>query len=131
MNYAGSAPVRQPELPERDTAAVPNVHEVRSEGAGSVLYMRLLWKERRLLARIALYAFLVSIVMALLIPVRFESTARLMPPDNQSASGLATAVAAMSGGSGGSGGLGGIATDFLGLKSTSDIFVGILSSRTA
>lgn len=50
-----------------------------------------------------------------------------MPPDNQSASGLATAVAAMSGGAGG---LAGIASDFLGLKSTSDIFVGILSSRS-
>jgi len=50
-----------------------------------------------------------------------------MQPDNQSASSLATAVAAMSGGTGG---LSGVASDFLGLKSTSDIFVGILSSRT-
>jgi len=38
------------------------------------------------------------------------------------------AAAAMTGNAGG---LGSIATDFLGLKSTSDIFVGILSSRTA
>jgi uncharacterized protein involved in exopolysaccharide biosynthesis len=50
-----------------------------------------------------------------------------MPPDNQSTSGLAAAAAAMSGVSGG---LGGAASDLLGLKSTSDIFVGILSSRT-
>jgi len=50
-----------------------------------------------------------------------------MPPDNQPGSGLATAVAAISGGAGG---LAGIAGDVLGLKSTSDIFVGILSSRT-
>jgi len=50
-----------------------------------------------------------------------------MPPDNESASSLATAVAAMSSGTGG---LGAIASDFLGLKSTSEIFVGILSSRT-
>jgi capsule polysaccharide export protein KpsE/RkpR len=50
-----------------------------------------------------------------------------MPPDNQSTSGLATAVAAMSGGNSG---LAGIAGDALGLKSSSDIFVGILSSRT-
>jgi capsule polysaccharide export protein KpsE/RkpR len=90
--------------------------------------MRLLWQERRVLGRIALYAFLASTVLAFLIPVRFESTARLMPPDNQSASSMAAAVAAMSSGTGG---LGAIAGDLLGLKSTSDVFVGILSSRTA
>ena len=32
--------------------------------------------------------------------------------------------------SGGAGGFGGVATDLLGLKSSSDIFVGILTSRT-
>jgi len=52
-----------------------------------------------------------------------------MPPDNQSSSGLAMAAAAMSGTA--AGGLGGIAGDLLGLKSTSDVFVGILGSRTA
>jgi capsule polysaccharide export protein KpsE/RkpR len=50
-----------------------------------------------------------------------------MPPDNQSASGLAAAVAAVSGGAGG---LAGMANDVLGIKNTSDVFVGMLSSRT-
>jgi capsule polysaccharide export protein KpsE/RkpR len=56
-----------------------------------------------------------------------------MPPENQSGSGLAmAAAAAMSGANGGSGGgLSGIASDLLGVKSTSDVFVGILGSRTA
>src|SRR5258707_3000203 len=40
------------------------------------------------------------------------------------------AAAAMSGAAGGLGGLGGMAGDLLGLKSTSDLFVGILTSRT-
>jgi capsule polysaccharide export protein KpsE/RkpR len=53
-----------------------------------------------------------------------------MPPDNQSSSGMAIAAAAMSG-TAGAGGLGGIAGDLLGLKSTSDVFVGVLGSRTA
>jgi len=129
MTYTGSAPVRQPvpELPEHEVPAVPEVDVAQPEVTDSVLYLRLLWQQRRLLARVALYAFLVSTLLAFLIPVRFQSTTRLMPPDNQSASGIATAVAAMSGGTGG---LSGIASDFLGLKSTSDIFVGILSSRT-
>jgi uncharacterized protein involved in exopolysaccharide biosynthesis len=131
VNYAGSAPVRQPvpELPEHDLPTAPGLQEPPQ---GSVAYLRLLWEHRRLLFRVAVYALLASTLAAFLIPARYESTARLMPPDNQSGSGLTTAVAAMSGvgGLGGTGGLGGIATDLLGLKSTSDVFVGILSSRT-
>jgi capsule polysaccharide export protein KpsE/RkpR len=50
-----------------------------------------------------------------------------MPPDSNQTGGLAMAAAALSGGAGG---LGGVATEMLGIKSTSDIFVGILSSRT-
>jgi capsule polysaccharide export protein KpsE/RkpR len=49
-----------------------------------------------------------------------------MPPDNQSSSGLAMAAAMSSSALG----LGGMAGDLLGLKNTSDVFVGILSSRT-
>src|SRR6266852_4567465 len=80
-----------------------------------------------MLSRVLVYAAAASTVIAFLIPARYESTARLMPPDNQSSSSLAMAAAAMSGAAGG---LGGIASDFLGLKSTSDVFVGILTSRT-
>ena len=50
-----------------------------------------------------------------------------MPPDNSQSGGLAMAAAALSGGAGG---LGGIAGEMLGIKTTSDVFVGILSSRT-
>jgi capsule polysaccharide export protein KpsE/RkpR len=84
-----------------------------------------------MLYRVTLYAMLASTGLVFLIPSRYESTARLMPPDNQSSSGLAIAAAAMSGTGGAAGGLGGIAGDLLGLKSTSDVFVGVLSSRTA
>jgi uncharacterized protein involved in exopolysaccharide biosynthesis len=94
----------------------------------SLAYLRLLWGRRRMLSRVAAYAVAASTVIAFLIPARYESTARLMPPDNQSSSGLAMAASAMSGAAGG---LGGIAGDLLGMKSTSDVFVGILTSRTA
>jgi capsule polysaccharide export protein KpsE/RkpR len=129
VNYTGSAPVRQPvpKLPEHDHPVAPQPQEAQLENAGSVAYLRLLWGHRRLLSRVTVYALLASTLIAFLIPARYESSARLMPPDNQSASGLATAFAAMSGGAGG---LGGIASDILGVKSTSDIFVAILSSRT-
>lgn len=129
MNYAGSAPVRQPvpELPEHDLPIVPELQETPQGSGESVVYLRLLWEHRRLLARVALYGLLVSTLIAFLIPARYESTARLMPPDSNQSGGLAMAAAALSGGAGG---LGGIAGEMLGMKSTSDIFVGILSSRT-
>lgn len=129
MNYSSSAPARQPitELPEQDVPAVPAPKKTFQSSETSLAYLRLLWGRRRMLSRVAVYALAASTIIAFLIPSRYESTARLMPPDSQPTSGLAMAAAAMSGAAGG---LGGIASDFLGLKSTSDVFVGVLNSRT-
>jgi uncharacterized protein involved in exopolysaccharide biosynthesis len=97
----------------------------------SVANLRLLWESRGFLGRTAGAGLVLSVVIALLIPNRYQSVARLMPPDNQSSSGgLAMAAAALSGGTTGMGGLGGMASELLGLKSTSDLLVGVLSSRT-
>jgi len=132
VNYSSGAPVRQPipELPDHDLPGTfaPEEVSVRSEHA--LASIKLIWVNRGLLVRVALYALIASTIFAFLIPSQYESVARLMPPDNQSAPGLAMAAAAMSGATGGLGGLGGIAGEFLGLKSTSDVFVGILVSRT-
>ena len=102
-----------------------------------IAHLRLVWDHRRFLGRVTGFALLIATALAFLIPKRFESTARLMPPDSQSGSGLAMAAMALTGGSGGSagelggmGGLGGLAGQLLGLKSTSDLLVGVLSSRT-
>jgi len=129
VTFSSSAPVRQPvpELPEHDLPAALASHEAAKAGESSVAYLRLLWQHRRFLASVVLYGFLASVLLAFLIPARYESTARLMPPDSSQSGGLAMAAAALSGGVGG---LGGIASEMLGLKSTSDIFVGILSSRS-
>ena len=97
--------------------------------------LRLMWDERRRLFRWMLYGFTISTLVAFLIPRRFESVTRLMPPD-QSNSGLAMMAMAASGRSGlGSGGLGGsglgsIADDLLGMKNSGDLFIGILQSNT-
>jgi uncharacterized protein involved in exopolysaccharide biosynthesis len=93
----------------------------------TVANLRLLWESRRFLGRVTGIGVLLSVVLALLIPNRYQSVARLMPPDNQSGSGLAMAAGALSGQTSG---LAGIAGDLLGLKSTSDLFVGVLASRT-
>lgn len=130
MNYSTGASVRQPiaELPDSEFSPAPAPQESNGTEKSALRSLQLLWTQRRLLARVALYSFLASLLLAVLIPARYESTTRLMPPDNQSSSGLALAAAAMSGAAGG--GLSGIAGDLLGLKSTSDVFVGILGSRT-
>src|SRR6266576_1332681 len=106
------------------------MEETRDKDQKTVALLRLLWTRRQMLFRVTLYSMLASTGLVFLITPRYESTARLMPPDNQSSSGMAIAAAAMSG-TAGAGGLGGIAGDLLGLKSTSDVFVGILGSRTA
>jgi len=116
-----------PELPEHDLPIAPELQETPQGSGDSVVYLRLLWEQRQLIARVVLCGLLASMLIAFLIPTRYESTARLMPPDSNQAGGLGMAAAALSGGVGG---LGGIAGEMLGMKSTSDIFAGILSSRT-
>lgn len=94
--------------------------------------IRLLWNERRFLLRVFIGGILVSMVIALLIPSRYESTVRLMPPE-QGPSGLQSLAGLMSvaGPVGESaGGLGGIAGQLLGGKDTGDLYLGVLRSRT-
>jgi uncharacterized protein involved in exopolysaccharide biosynthesis len=128
MSYTESAAIRQPviELSEMDVSGAPESSKIPEGGDNIIARLRLLWSHRRFVGRVMLYALAASALLVFLIPARYESTARLMPPDSPSSSGLALAAAAM----GGAGGLGGIAGDVLGLKSTSDVFVGILGSRT-
>jgi capsule polysaccharide export protein KpsE/RkpR len=90
--------------------------------------LRLAWSQRSFLFRVTLYSAVIATVIAFLIPNRYTSVVRLMPPDSSSSSGLASVAAALTGRSGSAGEMAG---DLLGIKSTSDSFVGILSSRTA
>jgi capsule polysaccharide export protein KpsE/RkpR len=89
--------------------------------------LRLLWNERRMLGGAALAGLLIGLLVALLLPKKFESTTQLMPPDSQSTSTLAM-MAVLSGRTGG--GLGAFAGDLLGIKSSGSLFIGILRSRT-
>ena len=63
--------------------------------AQTVANLRLLWESRRSLGRVAGAGLLLSTLIAFLIPNRYESVARLMPPDNPS--GLAQAAVALAG----------------------------------
>jgi capsule polysaccharide export protein KpsE/RkpR len=113
----------------RPESLVEPIEADSDEFESSVL--ALCWKHRRAIGRAAGLGFVASTIIALLIPNRYESVTRLMPPD-QTGSGSAMLAAALSGGiSGGRGsGLGSIAGDLLGLKSTGDEFIGVLESRS-
>jgi capsule polysaccharide export protein KpsE/RkpR len=88
---------------------------------------RVLWDQRRFLFRISVSGLVVCTLVALLIPKRYQSSAQLMPPDDQSSSGLALA-ASLAGKMNPA--LGGLAGGMLGMKSSGDLFIGILGSRT-
>lgn len=103
---------------------VENDRERREESAAR---LRLLWSRRAFLGRAAVAGLVASAMSAFLIPNRYASTARLMPPDEQSSNGMAL-LAGLAGKSGSS--LGTLGSQLLGLKTTSDLFIGILQSRT-
>jgi uncharacterized protein involved in exopolysaccharide biosynthesis len=97
--------------------------------ANWIVNLSVLWSRRVLLARTALIAILVNLAIAFAIPKRYQSTARIMPPDNTSSS--ATMLAALSGrGVGGLDGLGALAASFLGMRGNSALFVDLLRSGT-
>lgn len=92
-----------------------------------VTRLRILWNHRRFLARAVLAGTALGCLLAFLLPVEYESSVQLMPPDTQSSAGMAmlAGLAARSGN-----GLGAVAGDLLGVKSSGALFVGILGSRT-
>ena len=87
--------------------------------------VRTVWSQRTFLVRLSVLGLGLGLLVAFLIPARYTSTTRLMPPDNQAGSSLATVAASMGASRGSE-----IAGGLLGLKSTGDFFVGILTTRT-
>ena len=117
---------RESENGELGVFPEPSPAELRAARERTVSHLRLLWDHRGFLARVLLWSFVGSLLLALLIPKRFQATTQLMPPDSQS--GGASALLAAAGRSGG--GLAGIAGDLLATKNSGALFVGILGSRT-
>jgi LPS O-antigen subunit length determinant protein (WzzB/FepE family) len=86
----------------------------------------MLWDARRQIRNTALIGLVIGVLAAFLIPPRYTSVAKLMPPDSQSNSGISILAAL----SGKSNALAGMAGDLLGANSSGDLFMGILQSRT-
>ena len=118
--------VEQPaELESVTTGSIEDATAGRDGSA--VVWPRLLWEHRRLLWRAGVWALLLSALVAFLIPKRYESTIRLMPPNDQSGSGIAMMAALTAKGSPA---LGTLAGDLLGMKSSGALFTDILRGRT-
>lgn len=111
-----------------EVGPIPVIEEtpLASTKDSHVLKLALLWNERKFLVKIALWGLVCSALLSFLLPVRFEATAHLMPPDSGGSEGLAILSAL----SDKAGALGGVAGNLLGVKSSSDLMVGILSSQT-
>jgi uncharacterized protein involved in exopolysaccharide biosynthesis len=86
-----------------------------------------LWDQRKLLAKFIVGGVLASILIAILIPSRYASTTRLMPPDPPTGTGMAM-LAGIAGKMGAS--LGSLGGDLLGMNTSADLFAGVLESRT-
>jgi uncharacterized protein involved in exopolysaccharide biosynthesis len=97
----------------------------------AIARLTVLWQERRSILRWALAGCVFSLLLAFVLPVRYTSTTRLMPPD-QAGGGLAATLATLAKGGSSSGGsdLGMMGSELLGMHTTSDLFVGVLHSRS-
>lgn len=100
--------------------------ELRAARERLVARLALLWSNRKFLARTAAIGLLLATLFAFSIPKRFASTARLMPPDQGPGNGMAMMAALASN----AGALGSLGSELLGLKTSGDLFIGILQSRT-
>lgn len=84
-------------------------------------YVEVIAKRWRMIAKVTLGAFVLSIAIAMMLPKIYSSTALILPP--QQDSGMMGLMSAMSGG------MAGLAGDLLGKGTTADLYVGILNSR--
>jgi uncharacterized protein involved in exopolysaccharide biosynthesis len=118
--------VKMERLPEiADHQEQPVIAELpEAEKLNSIAGLRVLWERRRFLWRCTWIGCACSILIAFLIPSRYTSTVRLMPPENQSSSAL-TMLSAVTGGSSALP----LAGALLGMRTPEMLFVGVLRSR--
>jgi capsule polysaccharide export protein KpsE/RkpR len=84
------------------------------------------WAKRRTVLQAALCGLLLSTAIAFLIPKQYESTTRIMPPEQ----GMNPAMLAALSGRMMPGNLGALAGSFLGIRNSAEIFAELLQSRS-
>lgn len=107
----------------------PASETIKAHTAMSAAFLRLLWRKRDLMAWFVCAGILVTIIIVLLIPNEYESTAQLMPPGWEGSSTKLSAPfegsAALSNFSGAS-----LAGGLMGTRTLAGPMLGIISSRT-
>jgi capsule polysaccharide export protein KpsE/RkpR len=96
--------------------SLPEWGAARAQSA-SLRKLRLLWSRRQLMLYWAVAGCCAAVVLALVIPKQYVSSAKLMPPETQSTSKLA-------------GGFGSIASGLMGISSSGAMLVALMCSRT-
>ena len=86
----------------------------------------MLWKHRRLLAKVGALSLVASLGLAFAIPKQYKSSTSIMPPDQQNSSAMM--LAALAAHSGSLGALGSLAGGLIGGHSSSDLFIDLLHS---
>ncbi|HEY6302951.1 MAG TPA: GNVR domain-containing protein [Terriglobales bacterium] len=116
----------QTEIQSEPIADEKNAGPSRTETEISLLDIVVLLVERkRFVIRFVLGAAVLAIVVALLLPVRYEAKVVLLPPQQNS-----SIASALSGQLGSMGTLAALASGSLGIKNPSDMYVSLLTSRT-
>ncbi len=88
-----------------------------------------LWERRRKLKRVGIIAFVLSTVIAFTMPKQYESTGRIMPPEQLGSGASMLAALARTGTGTGLGSLGSLASLF-GARTSGDLYIDLLHSRS-
>jgi capsule polysaccharide export protein KpsE/RkpR len=117
-----------PIMPPQPQSPVLDEQPTRPEDAW-VSNAALLWANRHLLGRVLLITIIISALVAFLLPKQYESTTRIMPPE-QTSGGAAMLAAALSGRTSGASGLASLAGGLLGARGNGALFISLLRSGT-
>lgn len=112
--------LRDPGMPEyaEQEQGEPEVDMLAIAAVG----LRILWVERRFLWKSIAWALAIALAFAFLLPVRYESTARLMPPqDNGGAGALVAALSSKAGDA-----LASLGSSLLEMKTSGALFIAII-----
>jgi capsule polysaccharide export protein KpsE/RkpR len=109
-----------PSPPEADD---PETDQSANDG---LAILRLLWQNRRLLYRTAVWAFAAGTVVALLIPNQYESSVSIMPPESMNSSGAMLAALAAKA----SPELAAMAGGLMGMRGSGALFAELFRSRS-